>query len=707
MNLPSQVLTFYSYKGGVGRSMGLANVAALLAKWRRKVLVVDWDLEAPGIEAYFKICDQDISERRKSTPGVIDLVKAVEAGQQLDWHDCLLSVRPFEGEEELKFISAGKDDGEYMHRVQHTDWDKLFNKNELGRYIEELRNSWKKEFDFVLVDSRTGITDIGGVCTIHLPDYLLVWFTTNDTSIQGVKNVAKRARLAQNELPFDRNPLLILPVLARDESLTEFKMAEKWKDKIADELKDLYDEWLPSGATPKDVIARIRIQYVPYWSFGETLPVVEQATAPISSDYEALAKLIFFHLDWAEIDTDPEHSIEYLSRAVETNLEHFGPEYADILFEQASGFYIEGPKQESIEFAKRAVEIWRRLAATNFSSYGPKLAKVQSFLLDRIREEEDEPRWILEATKAESFLSEIDPIKFAEEAVPLYTSLSESFHNFGNIEKAIELLQKLRAIQEYLPETKRARFDEDLAKGFFNLSNYLTESYQHNEALKAAQEATDIYRNLITDDGEMYEPDLASALSNLSECLVNIGDMQGALTAGHEAVEIFKRLAQQNPKRYEADLVSSLNALLDPISQLSIEEATAFFMFVQEAIGSFRRLAQKDPKRYEPDLAKSLNMLPDLLVESGDIQQALIAQQEAIEIFRRLTRSNPDLYESELATSLKNLSELLFQHSNITTARAPAQEAVNILQRLSQANPTRYKEELDGALELLSKVEKS
>ncbi len=48
------VYTFYSYKGGVGRSMALANVAALLARWGKKVLIVDWDLEAPGIEKYFE-----------------------------------------------------------------------------------------------------------------------------------------------------------------------------------------------------------------------------------------------------------------------------------------------------------------------------------------------------------------------------------------------------------------------------------------------------------------------------------------------------------------------------------------------------------------------------------------------------------------------------------------------------------------------------
>jgi MinD-like ATPase involved in chromosome partitioning or flagellar assembly len=48
------VYTFYSYKGGVGRTMALANVAALLSRSSR-VLVIDWDLEAPGVRGFFSI----------------------------------------------------------------------------------------------------------------------------------------------------------------------------------------------------------------------------------------------------------------------------------------------------------------------------------------------------------------------------------------------------------------------------------------------------------------------------------------------------------------------------------------------------------------------------------------------------------------------------------------------------------------------------
>ena len=57
-----QIITFYSYKGGTGRTMALANIACLFGQvWANKnaespprVLALDWDLEAPGLHRYFR-----------------------------------------------------------------------------------------------------------------------------------------------------------------------------------------------------------------------------------------------------------------------------------------------------------------------------------------------------------------------------------------------------------------------------------------------------------------------------------------------------------------------------------------------------------------------------------------------------------------------------------------------------------------------------
>ena len=62
------VVTFYSYKGGVGRTMALVNVAVMLARLRRRVLVVDFDLEAPGLPSY------QVFRGANCSRGVVDYV---------------------------------------------------------------------------------------------------------------------------------------------------------------------------------------------------------------------------------------------------------------------------------------------------------------------------------------------------------------------------------------------------------------------------------------------------------------------------------------------------------------------------------------------------------------------------------------------------------------------------------------------------------
>src|SRR3954453_11338824 len=82
------IVTFYSYKGGVGRSMALVNVAALLSRWGRRVLVIDWELEAPGLEEFFERDSRGLATL-PDVPGVVDLVEGVETGKPLEWRRCL------------------------------------------------------------------------------------------------------------------------------------------------------------------------------------------------------------------------------------------------------------------------------------------------------------------------------------------------------------------------------------------------------------------------------------------------------------------------------------------------------------------------------------------------------------------------------------------------------------------------------------------
>jgi len=295
------IYTFYSFKGGVGRTMALANVAALLAKWGHSVLVVDWDLEAPGLERFFARAMPEILELRAKKPGIVDLVQAKRNGDGLHWRDCLLDISIPENSSPISMLSAGRSDPGYIARMQSLDFPDLFDKSDLGSYIEQLRNEWISEFSFVLVDSRTGVTDIGGICTVHLADVLVLFFTTTESTMEGAIQIVERARKAQAHLPLDRRRLLAVPVPARDESRTEYERAAEWKNTFAERFSEYYKDWLPSGKTAHDAIDLLRIPYIPFWSFGERLPVIDEGTsdpAGIGHAYEILARVLATRLDW-------------------------------------------------------------------------------------------------------------------------------------------------------------------------------------------------------------------------------------------------------------------------------------------------------------------------------------------------------------------------------------------------------------------------
>jgi len=293
--------TFYSFKGGVGRSMALANVAALLAKWGRSVLVLDWDLEAPGIERFFTRDNEEAVRVRASKPGIVDLITERANGKEINWADCVHELRPNGSVLPVSLITAGRGGDDYTERMQSLDFVNLFANYGLGTYLETLRNDWITRFEFLLIDSRTGVTDIGGICTVHLADVLVLLFTATDSTTQGALEIMWRARKAQERLPLDRGRLLGVPLPARDESRTEYERAAEWKKIFASRFEDLYSDWLPSGITPEQAVDTLRIPYVPYWSFGERLPAIEEGTsdpASLGFSYQILARLLATRLDW-------------------------------------------------------------------------------------------------------------------------------------------------------------------------------------------------------------------------------------------------------------------------------------------------------------------------------------------------------------------------------------------------------------------------
>jgi len=293
------IVTFYSYKGGVGRSMALANVAVLLAQRKLRVLAVDWDLEAPGLDRYFG----NYFTMDAQGAGLLPLLTDAAQGKKPNYEDYLWQVH-VDPELSFSFLSSGIDqDPDYSSRLDKFDWNAFYEEQDGGRFIEDLRDQWHSEYDFVLIDSRTGLSDIGGICTIQLPDVVIPMFTANHQSLYGVRDVMRLAQHARQSLAYDRMALTIFPLPSRFGKASEFRESKEWLDRFDEALKEFYADWLPVTVRPRQVLERIKVPQIDYFGFGEKLAVVEEGVGDIQGMgyvYNQVADVLVS--DFADLD---------------------------------------------------------------------------------------------------------------------------------------------------------------------------------------------------------------------------------------------------------------------------------------------------------------------------------------------------------------------------------------------------------------------
>ena len=190
------VTTFYSFKGGVGRTMALVNAAVTLALRGRRVLVVDFDIEAPGLDTF------DVLRPNEEVPGVIDFVtQYLESGQAPNAAD-FIGECPAIGDQggRLWIMPSGRNET-YAANFNQVDWGELYDRRDGYLLFEDLKEQWNRilEPDYVLIDSRTGHTDTSGICTRQLPDSVVILFFPNEQNLRGLTDVVGDIRAEADE----------------------------------------------------------------------------------------------------------------------------------------------------------------------------------------------------------------------------------------------------------------------------------------------------------------------------------------------------------------------------------------------------------------------------------------------------------------------------------------------------------------------------
>lgn len=284
------IYAFYSYKGGVGRSMALANTAELLYQAGWRVLMIDWDLEAPGLERYFQVDSTEILKQ----PGLIDML--LDYKEQMAHKLPIASeeneVLPFEkpaqfainlypdaaGPGELLLLPAGKRYPQeqfttYAQAVHAFDWVDFYQNWEGELYFEWLREQLTQMADVILIDSRTGVTEMGGVCTQQLADTVVMFCTPNQQSIDGTYDMALRLKRDKIRHLRGGRPLDVLIVPARVEDRAEAALLNKFRDQFVDKFSEFVPRILHGELKS---LWELKIPHVPYYAFDETVAVREK-----------------------------------------------------------------------------------------------------------------------------------------------------------------------------------------------------------------------------------------------------------------------------------------------------------------------------------------------------------------------------------------------------------------------------------------------
>ncbi|MET7621290.1 FxSxx-COOH system tetratricopeptide repeat protein [Streptomyces sp. NPDC005408] len=270
------VVTFYSFKGGVGRTMAVANVAWIMASRGLRVLAVDWDLEAPGLQSYFHplLTDPEL----RDTDGLINMLRAYQEAvllpgqesppQDDSWFQNTVSLDPyvvglglhFEEGGRLDFLPAGRQNAVYSDAVTSFNWHHFYERLGGGIFLQSLREEMIRRYDYVLVDSRTGVSDSSGICTVLLPDVVVMCFALNAQNIRGAVDVARS--VDRSEI----RPIRLMPVPMRVED------AERERLNVGrHHAREAFAPYL--GWVPEDLKERywgdVEIPYKAYYAYEE------------------------------------------------------------------------------------------------------------------------------------------------------------------------------------------------------------------------------------------------------------------------------------------------------------------------------------------------------------------------------------------------------------------------------------------------------
>ncbi len=278
-----RTVTFYSFKGGVGRTTALIHVAWILAMRGRKVVAVDLDLEAPGLSALPNLTP--IPEH-----GIVDyfyersyIPKGVEPSISIV--DIFGEVRIPNAPGRLFIVPAGSLNLNYITKLDD------LRASAVTEHGEDLWSVFFREIteqlqpDIILVDSRTGINEWGAFSLLRAADQAVVFLYPNEQNKRGIDLLL--------EALSDRVSLQLVfsPVPFGDagaERVREYWQALQTRlDAVPSQPNSQIDEEIQEVDTQPEMAEPITIHYLTELALASSYPVLSHL-----SNYMNIANVV-------------------------------------------------------------------------------------------------------------------------------------------------------------------------------------------------------------------------------------------------------------------------------------------------------------------------------------------------------------------------------------------------------------------------------
>lgn len=188
-HLDYNVVSFYSYKGGVGRTIAMIQTAYNLVKAGKKVLLLDLDIEAPSLHNIFSDIVND--EFAGVQYGVIEYLyqRIVQGKKDIHIDDNMYCTIPVENVDGLMYLMPAlkKMDKKYVYQIGRLQTEKIQDKNVFHDIFDEIRKNL--EIDYILIDTRAGFNQWGSLSLLTLSNQVIFLAYPNDENVEGL-NIA-------------------------------------------------------------------------------------------------------------------------------------------------------------------------------------------------------------------------------------------------------------------------------------------------------------------------------------------------------------------------------------------------------------------------------------------------------------------------------------------------------------------------------------